>query len=50
MHLGAAEHVSLDALYRAQVDDELDGGKVNGSEVDPRLAALLADFPQDVAR
>ncbi|WP_050631120.1 hypothetical protein [Bradyrhizobium viridifuturi] len=38
------------SVHRAQVDDELDGGKVNGSEVDPRLAALLANFPQEASR
>jgi cytochrome c556 len=34
-------------LSRDQVDEHLDGGKVNGAEIDPRLKLLLADFAEE---
>jgi len=34
-------------ITRDQVDAELDGGKVNGSEIDRRLQSLLADFAEE---
>lgn len=36
----------LQQITRDQVDTELDGGKVNGTEADKRLATLLLDFPE----
>lgn len=43
-------HWHLQQISRDQVDTELDGGKVNSANVDPRLAALLKDFAEEGAK